>query len=175
MSNRLPDGLTVERNAELKGRTSQVWIRRALLCAIALFPVLGLLNVFGQEPTGSVSRAQAAILKVSAPSAIRGGLEFQARAEVTARHTIVKPRLVFGRGWWESTGVNSIEPEPISQETQNGSVGLSFDKLRAGHTLIVWINFTANADNAGLRSEDVALDDGAKPITRIHRSLTIYP
>jgi hypothetical protein len=53
MANHLPDGLTLERNRDLRGRSGHAWYRRALLCLIAVLPILALLNVFGQHPTVS--------------------------------------------------------------------------------------------------------------------------
>jgi hypothetical protein len=175
MEKRLPDGLSVDHNRDLRGRSGHVWYRRLLLCLIAVLPVLALLNVFGQHPTVSTARAAAAKLKVTAPSRLRSGLIFQVRVQVTAERTIKMPRLVFGRGWWESMSVNSIVPDPSSQSTQNGRVVLSYDKLPAGQTLIVWIYFQVNPTNVGTRREDVDLDDGSTPITGVRRSLTIFP
>jgi hypothetical protein len=175
MEKRLPDGLSVDHNRDLRGRSGHVWYRRLLLCLIAVLPVLALLNVFGQHPTASTARAAAAKLKVTAPSRLRSGLIFQVRVQVTAQRTIKMPRLVFGRGWWESMSVNSIEPDPSSQSTQNGRVVLSYDKLPAGRTLIVWIYFQVNPTNVGTRREDLDLDDGSTPITGVRRSLTIFP
>ena len=85
------------------------------------------------------------------------------------------PQLVFSRGWWESMSVNSLEPNPSNQGTQNGSVVLSYNGLPAGHTLIVWLYFQVNPTNVGKRTEDVELEDGSKPIARVHHSLTIFP
>jgi hypothetical protein len=175
MAERLPDGLTVERNVRLGGRVGHVWYRRVLLCLIAVLPVLALLNVFGQHPTVTTAKAPAADLKITAPARLRSGLIFQVRAQVTARRTIAKPQLVFSPGWWESMSVNSMEPDPSSQSSRNGSVVLTYDKLPAGHTLIVWIYFQANPTNVGKRTENVELDNGPTAIAHIHRSLTIFP
>ncbi|HEX3835059.1 MAG TPA: hypothetical protein VHW04_23960 [Solirubrobacteraceae bacterium] len=41
--------------------------------------------------------------------------------------------------------------------------------------LIVWLYFQVNPTNVGKRREDVELDNGAALITRVHRSLTIFP
>jgi hypothetical protein len=102
-------------------------------------------------------------------------LIFQVRAQVTAHQTLVKPQLVFSPGWWESMSVNSLEPNPASQSTRNGSVVLTYPELHAGHTLSVWIYFQANPTNVGKRSQDVELEDGSKEIAHIHRSMTIFP
>jgi hypothetical protein len=175
MADRLPDGLTIERNRDLHGRSGHVWYRRVLLGLIAVLPVLALLNVFGQRPTTSSARSLAADLAVTAPARLRSGLIFQVRVQVTARQDIAKPQLVFDPGWWDSMSENSLEPNPSGQTNLDGRVVLSYNKLASGHKLIVWLYFQVNPTNVGKRREDVELDNGATLITRVHRSLTIFP
>jgi hypothetical protein len=175
MAGRLPDGLTLERNRNLGGRSGHVWYRRVLLCLVAVLPILALLNVFGQRPTTTSAHGLAAGLAVTAPARLRSGLIFQVRVQVTAHQNIAKPQLVFDPGWWDSMSENSMEPDPSSQTNDNGRVVLSYNKLAAGHTLVVWLYFQVNPTNVGKRREDVELDDGATMITRVHRSLTIFP
>jgi hypothetical protein len=175
MADRPPDGLTLERNRDLRGRSGHVWYRRALLCLVAVFPALALLNVFGQRPTTTAAHGRAADLSVTAPARLRSGLIFQVRVQVTAHEDVAKPQLVFDPGWWESMSENSMEPNPSSQTNENGRVVLSYNKLAAGHKLVVWLYFQVNPTNVGNRREDVVLDDGAGVITRVHRSLTIFP
>jgi hypothetical protein len=175
MANLLPDGLTLDRNRDLKGRSGHVWYRRALLGVVAVLPVLGLLNFFGQRPTTTSAHVSAADLVVTAPARLRSGLIFQVRVQVTAHRDIAMPQLVFDRGWWESMSENSLEPNPSNESTQNGSVVLSYNKLAAGHTLITWLYFQVNPTNVGNRREDVQLEDGSTPIAHVHRSLTIFP
>jgi len=175
MANSLPDGLTAERNRDLRGRARHPRYRQGLLCLIAVLPVLALLNVFGQHPTVSTAHAAAADLKVTAPSRLRSGLIFQVRVEVFAHRALTLPHLIFSQGWWESMSENSIAPNPTDQTSSNGRVVLAYNKLSAGHTLIVWLYFQANPTNVGKRSEDVELADGSTPISGVHRSLTIFP
>lgn len=175
MADRLPDGLTLERNRDLRGRSGHVWIRRALLCVIAVLPILALLNVFGQHPTTTSAHGLSADLAVTAPARLRSGLIFQVRVQVTAHADVAKPQLIFDPGWWNSMSENSLEPNPSSQSNENGRVVLSYNKLAAGHKLVVWIYFQVNPTNVGKRGENVELDDGATMITRVHRSLTIFP
>jgi hypothetical protein len=175
MAHHLPDGLTLERNRDLRGRSGHAWYRRALLCLIAVLPTLALLNVFGQHPTVSSAHATGAELVITAPARLRSGLIFQVRVQVTAHQDISMPQLIFSPGWWESMSENSLAPNPTNESTQNGSVVLSYDKLSAGHTLIVWLYFQVNPTNVGKRSEDIELNDGSNQITSIHRSLTIFP
>jgi hypothetical protein len=175
MSDNLPDGLGTARHRDLHGRSNHVWIRRVLLSLIAVLPVLALLNVFGQRPTITFARGVAGDLTVTAPARLRSGLIFQVRVQVTAHQDIAKPQLVFDPGWWDSMSENSLEPNPSSQTNDNGRVVLSYNKLAAGHKLIAWFYFQVNPTNVGKRREDVELDDGATMITRVHRSLTIFP
>jgi hypothetical protein len=175
MPSQLPDGLTLERNRNLHGRSGHVWYRRVLLGGIAVLPVLALLNIFGQHPTTVSAHGLAADLAVTAPARLRSGLIFQVRVQVNAHQDIAKPQLVFDPGWWESMSENSLEPNPSSQTNENGHVVLSYNKLAAGHKLVVWLYFQVNPTNVGKRREDVELDNGATMITRVHRSLTIFP
>jgi hypothetical protein len=175
MAHSLPDGLTAERHRDLRKRTHHPRYRQALLCLVAVLPVLALLNVFGQRPTVSSAHAVAADLKVTAPARLRSGLIFQVRVEVFAHRALSMPHLIFSQGWWESMSENSIAPNPTDETSSNGRVALTYNKVSAGHTLIVWLYFQVNPTNVGKRSEDIELADGSRPITSLHRSLTIFP
>lgn len=165
----------LERNRDPPGRSHRHYYRRALLCLIAVLPVLALLGVFGQRPSTTISKAQAATLSVTAPERLRSGLIFQVRVEVLAHRNIHELQIVFDKGWWESMSVNSIEPEPSSAASQNGEVVLSYGALQAGRSLTAWIYFQVNPTNVGKRREDVEITDGSTPLTHLHRSLTIFP
>jgi hypothetical protein len=171
----LPDGITLEDNRDLRGRSRRPWYRRALLGCVAALPVLALLNVFGQKPTSTSAAAPWASLGVTAPDRLRGGLIFQVRVEVVAHRDMQEVELVFDRGWFESMSVNSIQPEASSESSQNGDVALSYDKLDAGQKLIAWLYFQVNPTNVGKRRENVELNDGSTPLVHLHRSLTIFP
>jgi hypothetical protein len=175
MAHPLPDGLSVEHSRDLRGRSGHVWYRRSLLGAIAILPILALLNVFGQRPTTSSAHAAAADLSVTAPARLRSGLIFQVRVKVTAHQDLAKPQLVFDPGWWDSMSENSLEPQPSTQTNEDGRVVLAYTKLAAGHTLLAWLYFQVNPTNVGKRREDVELDNGSTPIAHVHRSLTIFP
>jgi hypothetical protein len=167
-----PDGIALGRNRDLQ-RTP--WVRRALLCCVAVLPALALLGVFGQDPSTTSAASPAASLSVTAPTRLRGGLIFQVRVKVVARREIKQLRLDFDEGWWESMSVNSIAPEPSSENSHDGQVVLSYGSLPAGKTLVCWIYFQVNPTNVGKRREDVALQDGSALLARVHRSLTIFP
>ncbi len=171
----LPDGVSLERHRDRAGEQHRPWIRRVLLCSIAVLPVLALLNVFGQHPTTSSVVTPVASLSVTAPSRLRGGLIFQVRVEVFAHRGIGQVELVFDKGWWESMSVNSIVPEPTEESSEDGRVVLSYGKLAAGQALVSWIYFQVNPTNVGERSENLELRDGSTSLAHIHRSMTVFP
>ena len=140
-----------------------------------MLPILALLNVFGQDPSTSSADSPQASLSVTAPKALRGGLIFQVRVNIVAHRTLAKPQIVMSRGWWQEMSVNSIEPQPSNESTSNGAVVLSYDQLQAGQSLVVWLYYQVNPTNVGGHSEDIALYDGPNPLTRIKRSVTVFP
>jgi hypothetical protein len=170
-----PGSLTITRNQDLSGRGRHPVYRRALLALVGVLPVLALLNVFGQDPATSHADSPAASLNVTAPSRLRGGLLFQVRVEVMAHRTLGQPQVVMSRGWWEEMSVNSVEPQPSTESSSNGAVTLSYDKLQAGQSLVVWLYFQVNPTNVGKHTEDIALYDGQHRLARIHRSVTVFP
>jgi hypothetical protein len=156
-------------------RSRSPWIRRALLCCIAVLPLLALLNVFGQHPTTTSVSSAAASMNVTAPDRLRSGLIFQVRVQVTARRDIKEMEIVFDKGWWESMSVNSLVPEPSEESSEEGKVVLTYGKLAAGQQHVNWIYFQVNPTNVAKRTENVELRDGSTPLLRIHRAITIFP
>ena len=146
-----------------------------LLCAVAVLPLLALLNVFGQHPTTSSASSGAASMNVTAPSRLRSGLIFQVRIQVSAHRDIKDLKIVLSKGWWESVSVNSIVPEPTEASSEEGSVALSYGSLPAGKQHVSWIYFQVNPTDVAKRSETIELRDGSTPLLTIHRSITIFP
>jgi hypothetical protein len=171
----LPDGISLENHGDLSGRPRYVWVRRGLLCCIAVLPLLALLNVFGQQPATSSASGSVASLRVTAPTRLRSGLIFQVKVRVVAHRDIKQLQLDFEEGWWESMSVNSIAPEPTESTSKDGRVQLTYGKLGAGESLVSRIYFQVNPTNVGKQSEDVTLADGETPLLTVHRSLTIFP
>jgi hypothetical protein len=171
----VPDGITLERHRDLAGRTRNPWLRRALLCLVAVLPILALLNVFGQHPTTTSASSPAVSVDVTVPSRLRSGLIFQVRVQVTAHRDIKELEVVFDRGWWESMSVNSSVPEPSEESSSDGRVVFDYGKLGAGHSHVSWIYFQVNPTNVGKRQENIDFKDGETELVQIHRSMTIFP
>jgi hypothetical protein len=172
----VPDTLVLKRNRDLVGLRRHPWPRWLVLGLVALFGVLGLLNVFGQRPATARASSSAAELKLYAPTHLRGGLLFTARFHITARQELRKATLVLDPGWIEGMAVNTIEPSPIGEGSDNGRVTLELGHIPAGKSHILWMQFQVNATNiAWKRPAGVELLDGDKRLLRINRSYTIYP
>ena len=160
---------------EPRGEIVGLWTRRAVMTIFAVVAVLGLLDVFGQGTTETVASTPAAVLRVTAPEAVRGGLFFQSRIEIRARRDIAHPRLVLDEGWVEGMQVNSIEPSPVGEASRDGRVVLSYDALDAGELLVVWLQFEVNPTNTGHRSYGLELDDADTRLAAIDRHITVFP
>jgi hypothetical protein len=149
--------------------------RWALLTAFGVVAALAAIGFFGQRLTESTATGQAAKLRLSAPSVVRGGLFFQSKVEIRALRAIEHPRLVLDRGWVEQMQLNSTEPQAMSEAGRDGRVVLSYESLDQGDLLVVWTQFQVNPTNVGHRSYAVELDDGDEPIARVNPSITVLP
>jgi hypothetical protein len=151
------------------------WVRRILLCALAVIPILALFGVFGQRPTTTSVDSAAASVVVRSPERLRGGLLFETRVEVTAHRDIKELELVFDRGWWESMTVNTILPEATQEASSDGRVVLAYGPLGAGHREVTWIQFQVNPTNVGERQENIDVKDGETELAQVRRAVTIFP
>ena len=171
----VPSGIVLTRDRDLVGRRNEIWIRRGLFLLLPLVAILALLNVFGQRPETIGASVPAASLKIAAPARVRGGLIYQARFTIAAAQELRDARLVLGPGWFESMSINSIEPQPLTEASQNGSVSLGLGHIRAGDSYVLWIYFQTNPTNVGHRSAPVTLYDGSRVLLAVHRTVTVFP
>jgi hypothetical protein len=170
-----PDALDPDRHRDLRGRFTELWIRRAIVGLLFVAVVLALLNVFGQETSDTTAAAPAARIKLNTPDTVRGGLLFQTRIDVYASSDIDHPRLVFDRGWLEGMQVNTIAPAAVGESSRDGRLVLSYDALAAGDQLTVWIQFQADPTYTGKRSQVLELDDAETPLAHIDHTLHVLP
>jgi hypothetical protein len=161
--------------AEPRALNVGLWARRAVIALLAIVAALALTDVFGQRESGSSSAGPGATLALRAPRVVRGGLMFQSRIEVTSTVGIDRPRLVLDRGWMEGMQVNSINPTPQGEAVRGDRVVLSFPTLADGDRMTVWLQFQVDPTNVGRRAYGVELDDGERPLARIHRSISVLP
>jgi len=172
----VPDSIVLKRDRDLDGRDWQIWLRRAFFSLLPIVALLGLLNVFGQHPSTKTANVEgAASLELYAPDTVRSGLIWQARFHITAQRDIKDANLVLGSGWLESMTVNTIEPSPVGEASNNGRLSLDLGHIPAGQTYLLFIQFQTNPTNVGHRDASVTLKDGDSPILQMHRTITIFP
>jgi hypothetical protein len=171
-----PEPLSLERHRDLKGiyRTGLV-ARRIGYGLLAAVAILGLFNVFGQQPSRTTRDATAATFELSAPSHLRGGLLYMARFRITAKQNLKKATLVLDPGWAENITINTIEPSPTDETSDNGRLSLDLGPLPAGESYALYMDFQVNPTNVGRQSQNVELRDGDTHIATITRTATVYP
>ena len=172
---RIPDTIVLRRDRDLGPRQNDIWVRRGLFGLICVVPVLALLNVFGQRPETSTETAAAAQLSVSAPSSVRGGLLYQARFDITPRKKLDQAELVLTRGWIHDLTINTMEPSPTSETSQDGKLGLDLGPIAAGQTYVLFIDYQVNPTNVGRQDQTVTLYDGNRALVTLHRTLMVFP
>lgn len=171
----IPDTIVLRRDRDLGPRENDIWVRRGLFALVCVVPILALLNLFGQRPETSTGVATAARFSVSAPSRLRGGLLYQARFRIVARKTLARAALVLDRGWLDGITINTIEPSPASQASDNGKLGLDLGPISRGQSYVLYMDFQVNPTNVGRHDQTVTLYDGDKALITLHRTLTVFP
>ncbi|HEX4324809.1 MAG TPA: hypothetical protein VHZ77_09305 [Gaiellaceae bacterium] len=173
----VPDGLVLKRNRDLEGvRRGGIWVRRAFLALIAVVAALGLANVFGQRPSTVRADVPAATISVYAPTAIRGGDFMEARFHITAKRDLKQAILKLDPGWGEGMSMNTVEPSPVSESSDDGRLAFDLGHIAAGHSSILFLQFQVNPTNvAWHRPQNVELADGDQVIARLHRTITVFP
>jgi hypothetical protein len=173
----VPDGIVLKRHRDLEGTFSRgIWVRRACLALIAVISVLGLADVFGQRPSTATADAAAATISLYAPTAVRGGLLWEARFHITARRDLRNAILKLDPGWAEGMSMNTVEPSPVDETSDDGRLSFSLGHIAAGHSFILFLQFQVNPTNvAWHRPQNVELDDGNEILARIQRTITVFP
>ena len=150
-------------------------MRRGLFGLLCLIPLLALLNVFGQRPQTLHAAASAADIEVYAPKRVRSGVLFQARFRVTAREELKKATLVLDPGWLESMTLNTLEPAPVNEGSDDGRLTFELGHIPRGQSHLLFMQFQVNPTNVGRRAQDVDLYDGERHLLHIDRSILVYP
>jgi hypothetical protein len=172
----VPQGIVLKRDRDLEGRRHDIWVRRVLMSLVVAVPIIALFNVFGQRPDTNTLVVPAASLKINAPDRLRGGLLFNARIHITARQDIKDAYLVLGPGWAEGMQINTIEPSPVSEASNNGRLSFELGHIGAGHSYILFMAFQVNPTNlAWNRVQTVWLNDGKTRLITFSRDLTVFP
>lgn len=170
----VPDQLTLRRNRDLEA-SRDLALRRAGVGLLAVFIVLGGLNVFGQHPQTTKAAGPAAQLSVYAPKRVRGGLYYEARFHVRANRDLTNATLVLDSGWSEGITINTVEPSPLGEGSENGKLVFELGHVPADHSHLLFLQLQVNPTNVGHRDQNVELRDGDEHIATVERTITIFP
>jgi hypothetical protein len=170
-----PDTLSLGTNRDRAHWWQSVWIRRVLLLIPLALVAAALLNYFGQRPTDSIGVGSEAKLTVHAPTEARSGLVYAVSFRIDAIRDLKHATLVLDPGWADGYTFNGLAPQPTSQESRDGRLLFGFGHLPAGRHLIFWISLQINPTTIGRRRQDVWLYDGSTIVTRVKRTITIFP
>jgi hypothetical protein len=100
----------------------------------------------------------------------------EARFHITAKQDLKKAILKLDPGWAEGMSLNTIEPSPVGEASDNGRLSFELGHIPAGQSFILFMQIQVNPTNvAWHRPQNVELDDGDTVVTRIHRSITVFP
>jgi hypothetical protein len=170
----VPDHLTLRHNRDREGAWD-LYVRRVAASIILAVVVLGALNAFGQRPKTSTASAPPASLEVYGPTRARAGLYYMARFTIRAREDVAKATLVLDPGWAEAITINTIEPSPIGEGSENGRIVLELGHIPAGQKYVLFMHLQVNPTNVGHRSQDVELRDGDTVLAKVDRTITLFP
>jgi hypothetical protein len=170
----IPDELTLERNRDREARRDLIF-RRTGVVLVSLVLLAGLLNVFGQRPETTEAAVPAAKLKVYAASHVRGGLYYEARFTVEARRELKEASLVLEPGWAEGITINTVEPSPVGEASDDGRLVFELGHIPAGKKYVFFLQLQVNPTNVGHRSQDVDLFDGKTLLAHVDRTVTVFP
>jgi hypothetical protein len=170
---KLPIGLDRARHLE-RGHHSAL-PRRIGLSLLALACLLGLFNLFGQRTTTSRADGSAASLTIESPERLRGGLVFTTQITVTAHQKLNDAQVRLSGDWFKGMTFNGIAPQAESQSSSADGITFDYGSLDAGESMPIWISWQVNPTTLGLRTETVAVSDGASQLVSIRRSRWVFP
>jgi len=165
----------LESARDLKGRDAEFWVRRILVALFAVIPVLALFNVFGQSASKASASSAAATVTVRSPTHARGGLLYEVRFTIQAHQDIKNATLALGGGWANGLTINTLEPSPSDETSDNGNLSFQLGSIDAGSTFVLHMDFQINPTTVGSRKQQVALLDGDTVLVSLTRHLTVYP
>lgn len=171
----IPDSLVLRRHRDLAGRRHQIWVRRALIGLLVVFLVVALANVFGQRPSTVKATVPAATFAIYAPTHLRSGLYYEARFHIFAKQEIKNAVVVLGSGWIEGITINTIEPSPVGEASENGRLELTLGHIPARQSYLLFVQSQVNPTTVSHRSEDARLYDGKTLLAKVERTVTIFP
>lgn len=82
---------------------------------------------------------------------------WQARFRIFARTTLQRATLILDPDWLEGQSVNTIEPLPVSETSNEGRLSLNLGPIAAGSTYTLFMQFQTIPTNVAHRAASVSL------------------
>jgi len=171
----IPDQIVLRRHRDLEGRRGGIYWRRAMVGLLAAFLVAGLFNLFGQRPDDTTLKARGVTFQLHAPRFLRGGLLYEASFTIRPLKTLHHPVLVLSQGWAVAQTINTLEPSPATQTSDNGEIALGLGPIKADAMYTLFGEFQVNPTSVGSYAGDVTLYDGNTKLIHFDRTLVVYP
>jgi hypothetical protein len=171
----IPERLTLRRNRDLVGRRNFIWVRRVLITLLVGFMIAALANTFGQRPSTAKATVPAATLAVYSPVRLRSGLYYEARFHIFARQEIKNAVLVLSSDWIEGITLNTIEPSPLGEASDNGRLSFTLGHIPARQSYLLYVQSQVNPTTLGRRDQNVWLYDDKTLLAKVSRTTTIFP
>ena len=92
-----------------------------------------------------------------------------------AHQDIKNATLALGGGWANGLTINTLEPSPSNETSDNGNLSFQLGSINAGSTFVLHMDFQVNPTTVGSRKQQVALLDGNTVLVSLTRHLTVYP
>ena len=100
----------------------------------------------------------------------------EGRFHITAKRDLEKATLVLDPGWAEGMSLNTIEPSPVGEASNNGRLSFELGHIPAGESHILYLQFQVNPTNVAFgRTQTVWLNDGKTRLLTFDRQLTVFP
>jgi len=169
------DAVDVTHARDRAGNAIEPWARRAGMLLLTAITVLALLNVFGQQASDSAVQTSTATFSLHTPSDVRRGLLYESRLTIAAHVTLAKAVIRLNSAWADGQTMNTIEPSPVDEASDNGDLVFTLGRIRAGTTYVLHLDFQVNPTTSGHRTQTVMLYDGSRSVATITRHLTVWP
>jgi hypothetical protein len=170
---RYPDGLAQSHERDRPVRRAANWLGLFVLLALLVVAMTGVLGG-GPRPV-LAAQAPAAELRIKTPDVLRSGMFFEIAVEARARRAIGKPVLAISESYWRDITINTLEPAPASEKSEERMFVFEYDPLAPGDVLLVKFDGQINPSLFGGTAGRIELRDGERTIATIPLEMTVLP
>lgn len=166
----LPDGLDTRHENPRGGHASLV-----SLILLGALMVWGLSGRAGNHDEQLAARTADVTVEVTSPGWIRAGEIYEQKIRITALRPIEKLGLAVTPEVWREVTVNSLMPEPESQEQKGADWRFAWKRLEAGATFELKVDAQVNPSLWGRNSGRIAVLDGDRELATVPVAMNVLP